>query len=133
SDQVGRNAVGQPAGCDGLVMTGIDEDRECNRRRRAESLPPGTIRACPVRWMSIPKPNGRELSKNSLTCALALRHANCVFFLDAEVAPEKSRRPEMAASPAEDRESVPSASRWCVRTESHNLSIIVKSCVPVML
>jgi RNA-directed DNA polymerase len=58
-DYVAQNAGSRTAGCDGVVMTGFDEDLEGNLRRLHAALKSGTFVACPVRRVNIPKANGK--------------------------------------------------------------------------
>jgi retron-type reverse transcriptase len=58
-DHVARDAGGETAGGDGVVMADFDEGLEGDLRRLAGSLRSGTFEACPVRRVNIPKPNGK--------------------------------------------------------------------------
>jgi retron-type reverse transcriptase len=58
-DYVARNAGSKTAGCDGVIMTGFDEDLEGNLRRLHEALKSDKFAACPVRRVNIPKANGK--------------------------------------------------------------------------
>ena len=58
-DEVAKNAGSKTAGCDGINMTGFDEDLEANLQNLQKALTSGTFVACPVRRVYIPKANGK--------------------------------------------------------------------------
>ena len=55
-----------------VAMADFDEDPEGNLRRLAESLQSGTLVACPVRRVNIPKPNGKMRP-----LGIPMRHSYC--------------------------------------------------------
>jgi len=58
-DYVKQNAGSVTAGCDGISMSGFDEDLEFNLQKIIEELKSETFKPMPVRRVYIPKPNGK--------------------------------------------------------------------------
>src|SRR5262245_3560397 len=58
-DYVAQNTGSKTAGCDGVVMAEFDEDLEGNLHCLQTALKSGTLVACPVRRVNIPKANGK--------------------------------------------------------------------------